>query len=343
VGISGAVYSAGEARHDGKVTFGSGNAYLNSSAGDNFTLSTKTNTPNPNFNINIGDGTASGYSKNPIFWNGFLAFSGNGKADTGTPDVKIDGSGNLAIGVASPLRKLHLNGGEFCITPSGTTAFLNLSDVSGNSGASYNLNIRGLDTSGSVGATLASITLGASAIYTPGVIYNNSSRPILKQSGSIMQVVQTTKTSTSSAAISANTYGEFDSAFRVSITPSTTSSKILISAYITGAQNTGTVRYKFQYSTDGGGSFNNVTPIGDANASHDVAHFGYAVNGDTNQFNTCGMELLHSPATTNAIIYRILFGADVGTTYQFNRSINYPNNFLGATCTSTFIAKEISG
>jgi hypothetical protein len=93
VGIGGSIYSTGEARHDGKVTFGAGNAFLNSSAGDNFTLTTKTNTPNPNFNINIGDG-AGGYSKNPIFWNGFLAFSGNAKADA-SPDVKIDASGNV--------------------------------------------------------------------------------------------------------------------------------------------------------------------------------------------------------------------------------------------------------
>jgi hypothetical protein len=93
VGIGGSIYSTGEARHDGKITFGAGNAFLNSSAGDNFTLTTKTNTPNPNFNINIGDG-AGGYSKNPIFWNGFLAFSGNAKADA-SPDVKIDASGNV--------------------------------------------------------------------------------------------------------------------------------------------------------------------------------------------------------------------------------------------------------
>jgi hypothetical protein len=94
VGVGGSIYSSGAARHDGTVTFGAGNAYLSSSAGDNFTLSTKTNTPNPNFNINIGDGSG-GISKNPIFWNGFLAFSGNARADTGTPDVKIDSSGNV--------------------------------------------------------------------------------------------------------------------------------------------------------------------------------------------------------------------------------------------------------
>jgi hypothetical protein len=158
----------------------------------------------------------------------------------------------------------------------------------------------------------------------------------------ILQIVQTVKTDTTSIGVSANTWNEFDSAFRVSITPSSSSNRILLCAYITGAQNTGTVRYKFQFSTNSGASFNDCSPIGNAVGSRSRGHFGFAVNGDTNQFNTCGMELLHSPSTTVPIIYRIQFGQDVGTTYHFNRSINYPDNFLGGTQVSTFLAKEIS-
>lgn len=158
----------------------------------------------------------------------------------------------------------------------------------------------------------------------------------------VLQIVQTAKTDTTSIAVSANTWNEFDAAFRVTITPNFASSRILLSAYITGAQNTGTVRYKFQFSTNGGATFNDCTPIGNAVSTRSRGHFGYAVNGDTNQFNTCGMELLHSPGTTSSIIYRIQFGQDVSTTYHFNRSISYPDNFLGGTQISTLIAKEIS-
>jgi len=160
--------------------------------------------------------------------------------------------------------------------------------------------------------------------------------------GLTIQTVQTAKTNTTSIAVSANTWNEFDSGFRVSITPKLVTSKIAISAYITGAQTTGTVRYKFQYSIDGGSTFNDVTPIGDANSNRSRGHFGYAVNGDTNQAVTSSMELLHSPSTINTIIYRIQFGQDIATTYHFNRSNNYPDNFLGGTYTSTFIAKEIA-
>jgi len=109
-GFGGGIYAASGSRFDGTVTFGSGNAFLSSSAGDNFTLSTKTNTPNPNFNINIGDG-AGGINKNPIFWNGFLAFSGNARADTGSPDMKIDASGNVFMYATGNLQ-----------VPKGTTA-----------------------------------------------------------------------------------------------------------------------------------------------------------------------------------------------------------------------------
>ena len=173
-------------------------------------------------------------------------------------------------------------------------------------------------------------------------IQNLAGSPIVNSTGSILQVVQAVKTNTSSVGITANTWNEIDSLFRISITPSSNTNKILLSAHITGAQNTGTVRYKFQFSTNGGGSFVDVDPIGDAVSARSRGHFGYAVNSDANQFNTCSFELLHSPTTTSTIIYRIQFGADVSTTYHFNRSINYSDNFLGGTMTSVFLAKEVA-
>lgn len=158
----------------------------------------------------------------------------------------------------------------------------------------------------------------------------------------VLQVVQTAKTSTTGASVTANSWNEFDSGFRVTIVPFSSSNKILLTACITAAQNTGTIRYKFQYSTDGGSNWSDVTPIGDAVSSHSRGHFGFGTNSDTNQAVTSTMELLHSPATTSSIIYRVQFGQDVSTTYYFNRSIGYPDNFLGGTYTSTLVAKEIS-
>ncbi len=167
-------------------------------------------------------------------------------------------------------------------------------------------------------------------------------KPILNSTGSILQVVQTAKTDTTAYAATANTYAEFDSAFRVSITPSSSSNKILIGADVTGAQTTGSVRYKFQFSTNGGSSWSDVSPIANTVSSHGIGHFVYAVNADGNQAVTCSMTILHSPATTSAIIYRVLFGQDVSTTYYFNRSVSYPDSFLGGTYTSIIRAMEVS-
>jgi hypothetical protein len=167
-------------------------------------------------------------------------------------------------------------------------------------------------------------------------------KPILNSTGSILQVVQTAKTDTSAYAATANTYAEFDSAFRVSITPSSSSNKILIGADVSGGQTTGSLRYKFQFSTNGGSSWSDVSPIANTVSSHGIGHFVYAVNADGNQAVTCSMTILHSPATTSAIIYRVLFGQDVSTTYYFNRSVSYPDSFLGGTYTSIIRAMEVS-
>jgi microcystin-dependent protein len=80
-------------------TFGAGNASFISTVSDNFTISTYTNTPNPNFHINIGDG-AGGISKNPIYWNGYLAFSGNGRADSSS-DFLIGPNGQIGLSGAN--------------------------------------------------------------------------------------------------------------------------------------------------------------------------------------------------------------------------------------------------
>jgi len=102
------------------------------------------------------------------------------------------------------------------------------------------------------------------------------------------------------------------------------------------------VRYKLQYSTNSGSTFNDVTPLADASSSHGQAHFGYPTNSDTNQVTSVTIDLLHSPATTSSIIYRVLFGGDLTQTYYFNRSTNYPNSFLGTGYVSTITAQEVA-
>ena len=58
-------------------------------------------------------------------------------------------------------------------------------------------------------------------------IQNLAGSPIVNSTGSILQVVQAVKTNTSSVGITANTWNENDSLFRISITPSSNTNKIL--------------------------------------------------------------------------------------------------------------------
>jgi len=159
--------------------------------------------------------------------------------------------------------------------------------------------------------------------------------------GKVLQVVQKTKTNASTHNGSANTFAEYDSNFRLSITPTSASSKLLLTFSLSAAQNTGTIRFKIQRSTNGGSTWTDADVLGDANASHGRGHFAFLLHSDTNQLTTTAFTLLDNPATTSTIIYRVLYGQDVSTTYYFNRSPNYYNNFLGCTISSTIIAQEI--
>jgi hypothetical protein len=137
-----------------------GNAYFKSSGADNFTISTFTNTPNPNFNINIGNG-AGGIDRNPIYWGGAsLNLSGNARADTGTPDLKIDAAGNLS---AAGTIIVNSRANATAIANGATTGVGNI----GASGAAFNTVFAKATTAQY--ADLAEM-YAADAYYTPGTV-----------------------------------------------------------------------------------------------------------------------------------------------------------------------------
>ena len=267
-----------------------------------------------------------------------------------TERMRVNSSGNVGIGTSSPGTLLSIEGtsnikhlytganggilfGQYNST--GDAQIQNQSTGGVIAFATNNSERMRITSAGNVGIGTTS----------PSGKLDVASRGITKGSmptGSVLQVISTAKTSTSSVANSGSTFVEIDTAFRVTITPSTSSNTILLSCGVTAGATGGTVRYKLQYSTDSGSTFNDVTPLADANSSHGQAHFGYPTNSDTNQVTSVFIELLHSPATTSSIIYRVMFGGDLNQTYQFNRSVNYPNSFLGSGYVSTITAKEIA-
>jgi hypothetical protein len=121
----------------------------------------------------------------------------------------------------------------------------------------------------------------------------------VSRSGGILQVVSTTKTD--SFATSSTSYVDV-TGLSVTITPSSTSSKILVMAdYMTGSSATGGSTVLSQLVRDGSQIGGNIA----SNQSNDNIR-------DT---NFIGINYLDSPASTSTLTYQIQITATSGTGY----------------------------
>ena len=223
----------------------------------------------------------------------------------GTTAVTIDASQNVGIGTSSPSGKLEVVSSADRIfkvtggtdTPaqisstvancymqiSGSVADLYLGNVSGaatiTTGGSERMRI---DSSGNVKLSTAGTT-----------IQNSSGRAILNQTGSVLQVVNFnygTATSSSSSTL-------VSSGLTASITPSSTSSKILVTVNMGSIQNN-----------------NNGNGINFQLWRNATALYNFAiVNGYTNAGIVTvsaggGSQYLDAPVTTSATSYTVYFG-----------------------------------
>lgn len=140
--------------------------------------------------------------------------------------------------------------------------------------------------------------------------------------GNIIQVKQTAKTDTWSAAPATGSFSEV-TGFSVSITPTSSSSKILVmvNAYV-GRQN---------YQVIGLVKRNGSTiALGDANGTRPRVSFhvnGYANGtGDTYQLLPTAFTYLDSPSTTSACVYTVELSCYSGQTVLVNRSYTFQQN-----------------
>jgi hypothetical protein len=152
--------------------------------------------------------------------------------------------------------------------------------------------------------------------------------------GQVLQVVSATKTDTythSSGVTFTNVTG-----LAATITPSSTSSKILITFNIYTSGNNGGTYFK----VTGG---NAASWVGDAASNRTRISFGSVNAAGTNGATTTG-SYLDSPASTSAITYQVQMAAADNTTTTFiNRTATDTDNTANNRSTSTITLMEIAG
>jgi hypothetical protein len=157
--------------------------------------------------------------------------------------------------------------------------------------------------------------------------------------GTVLQVVSTTKTDTFSQSIAAGAESSAITGLSASITPSATSSKVLITVDIVASTSAGTGQGVFIFLERDG----TAIAIGDGVGSRKRVSSSALVNDFYLQ--SMSFSFLDSPATTSSISYtlKIAHGSGTTRTVYVNRTNQNPDNVQDARTISTITAMEIAG
>jgi len=184
------------------------------------------------------------------------------------------------------------------------------------------------------GTTLTLGTSGDTVSIPSGVTLTNSGTANF---GKIAQVVQTTKTDTWSQSTTDQTFYN-PTGFEVAITPSSTSSKIIIMATCAwGATSTYEMAAKIQRTL--GGTTTDVL-VADAGGSRTRAFLTERINSGAD-FGSMTMIVMDSPNTTSECTYKPVAATEASANLYLNRSVtdgDAAGNFRGA---SSIIVAEI--
>jgi len=173
------------------------------------------------------------------------------------------------------------------------------------------------------------------ATFVAGNVLTAAQMNDLRGAFRVLQVVSTTKTDTFSASTS-NTFSDV-TGLSVTITPSSTSSKILVIAQVHGSTTStgmGTA-VLLRDSTE--------IDLGAAASNRVRASCSIDTNGTASELRQSGLNYLDSPATTSAVVYKIgINSGDTGGTAYINRSSDDTDDIYHPRVASTITALEIS-
>lgn len=150
----------------------------------------------------------------------------------------------------------------------------------------------------------------------------------------VLQVVSTTKTDTFS--MSSSTFANV-TGLTATITPSATSSKILVVAYVVVSQQVGTNLGFIRLARGGTG-----IAIGNAAGSRIRAGAGVEASGAQMPWNAGAISTLDSPATTSATTYSLQVATNGSGSMYVNRSTTDTDSTLYGRYSSTITVMEIS-
>ena len=164
-------------------------------------------------------------------------------------------------------------------------------------------------------------------------IITMASGQVLYAPGSIIQVQQTVKTDTFSAAPN-GTWIDI-TGMTVSITPKKTSSRIFLLVTLVGSGSSTTPKARMLRDST-------VLTVGDTSGSKQSAMFGSFLAKDANQTDTYTQQFIDNPATISPITYKMQINSDNTVTWYLNRSPSDQDNTTGGRYISVFTAMEIA-
>ena len=156
-------------------------------------------------------------------------------------------------------------------------------------------------------------------------------------SGGIIQVRSVTKTDTFQTTSSSFTD---ITGLSVSITPQSSSNKILILVHLTGDGRSTQARANFRLMRG-----STAICIGDAAGNRPRSTFGIYRPNDDHTPGNASLTFLDSPATTSSLTYKMQTenGNATGDNVSVNRAYSWSNNQAHPATTSTITVMEVSG
>ena len=155
--------------------------------------------------------------------------------------------------------------------------------------------------------------------------------------GKIGQVISTTKTDTFSESVSNGVVGSTITGLTVTITPSATTSKILVILDMNaGLSSIGGIHFHLYRGTT-------HIDLGDASGSRSRSSKGMIETDSTGYKSMLSTNFLDTPSSTSALTYSVKMGHTSGSskTMYLNRDADYPDQFRYPINTSTITVMEV--